>query len=81
MYLCYKVTCLCRHHALQNSNNSTLFKGTNLAERIDHLNLENSMLDGKAYNVNRFIPINNYKQMKGNIVENTIIIWSGMTSK
>jgi hypothetical protein len=68
------------HHALQNSNHSTLFKGTNLTERIDHLNWENSMLDDKAYNANMFPPINNYKQVKGSIVDTTTNIWSDMTS-
>ena len=80
MNLRYKVTCLCIYHALQNSNQSTRFKGTNLAERIDHLNWENSTLAGKAYNVNTFLSINNYKQVKGSIVDTTINIQSYITS-
>jgi len=74
MNLRYKVTCLCTHHALQNSNHSALFKGTNLTERIDPLNWENSMLGGNAYIVNKFPSINNYKQVKRSNVDTTIII-------
>lgn len=74
MNLRYKVTCLCIHHALLNSNHSTFLKGTNLAERIDHLNWENSMHACKAYNVNMFPSIYNYKQVKGSIVDTTINI-------
>lgn len=71
MNLRYKITCLCTHYVLQKSNHSPLFKGTNLAKRIDHLNWENSMLDGKVYNANTFPPMNNYKQVKGSIVDTT----------
>jgi len=32
------------------------------------------MLDGKAYNVNRLPPINKYEQVRGSVMDTTIII-------
>jgi hypothetical protein len=38
------------------------------------------MLGGKAYNANMSPPINNYKEVKGSIVDTRINIWSDMKS-